>query len=93
MPKPIQSGTAFAITVSAAYALCTLFFWIWPQTATTFMNGLFHGLDFTRLQSPPGSFGFQSFGYALVALGVWAFVIGAFFAWVWGRVDPLPKRR
>ena len=85
-------GFAFAITVASAYVICTLVFWTWPQAATSFMNGLFHGLDFSRLQSAPGSFSFQSFIYVLVVLGVWAFLLGVLFAWVFARVGGAPNR-
>ena len=80
MPNAIRVGFAFALV-----------FWTWPQAATSFMNGLFHGLDFSRLQAP-GSFSFQSFIYVLVVLGVWAFLLGVLFAWVSGRVGGAPSR-
>ena len=86
MNNVMRAGTAFAITIAIAYTLCTLVFLAWPQAAASFMNGLFHGLDFTRLQTAPGSFGFQSFVYSVIVLTIWAFVLGALFAWLSARL-------
>jgi hypothetical protein len=79
MNPTIRTGAALALTVGIAYALCTLVFGIWPEAAATFMNGLFHGLDFRRLQSGPALFSFGSFLYALIVLMAWAFGVGALF--------------
>ena len=86
MNNTIRIGSAFAITVAVGYALCSAVFWIWPQAAASFMNGLFHGLDFTKLQSGPTLFSFGSFLYALVVLAAWAFGLGALFGWLSGRL-------
>ncbi|MEO8144630.1 MAG: DUF5676 family membrane protein [Betaproteobacteria bacterium] len=85
MNNEIRTGTAFAITVSVGYALCALVFWIWPEAAMNYMNGLFHGLDFRKLQSGPTMFAFGSFLYALIVTAVWAFGLGALFGWLFGR--------
>jgi hypothetical protein len=80
MKNAIRTGAAFAITVAIGYALCTLVFWIWPEAAANFMNALFHGLDFRKLQSGPTLFSFGSFvynvvGIPLAALGILSPVI------------------
>ena len=82
---PIRTGTALAVTVGIGYVACTLVFWLWPDTAAYFMNALFHGLDFRKLQSGPTPFNFGAFLYALVPLMVWAFVLGTIYGWVLGR--------
>jgi len=51
----------------------------------TFMNSLFHGMDFTPLLKP-GSFVWGSFVTALVVMSVWAFFAGSFFAWLRRRL-------
>ena len=79
MNNAFRTGTAFAVTVSIGYALCTLAFWLWPETAMNFMNTLFHGLDFRKLQSGPALFSFGSFLYALIVMAVWAFGLGVLF--------------
>jgi hypothetical protein len=86
----IRTGVALAATVGVAYSACTLVFWAWPETAAIFMNTLFHGLDFRKLQSGATLFSFGSFFYALVVMVVWAFVLGSLFGWIqgaWTRGD------
>jgi hypothetical protein len=90
MNNAIRTGAAFAITVAIGYALCTLVFWIWPEAAANFMNALFHGLDFRKLQSGSTLFSFGSFVYALVVMAAWAFGLGAFFGWIFGRFGNRP---
>lgn len=85
MNQTFRMGTAFALTVAIAYALCTVVFWIWPQAAATFMSSLFHGLDFTKLQSGAALFDFGSFLLALVGITAWAFAVGTLFGWFSGR--------
>lgn len=84
--NPVKTGAALAVTAGFGYALCTLVFWIWPDAAANFMNALFHGLDFRKLQAGPTLFSFGSFLYALVVMLVWAFALGALFAWVLDRL-------
>jgi len=77
-----RTGSALAITVGVGYAVCTLVFWLWPEAAASFMNALFHGLDFRKLQSGAPLFNFGSFFYALVVMIVWAFGLGTLFGWL-----------
>jgi hypothetical protein len=79
---PWRIGAAFAVTIAVGYALCTLVFWLWPDASATFMNALFHGLDFRKLQTGPSLFSFGSFGYAALILAGWAFMLGTILAWV-----------
>lgn len=88
MVNAIRTGTALAVTVAIGYALCALAFWIWPETAANFLNALFHGLDFRKLQSGPALFSFGSFFYALLVMAAWAFGLGALFGWIFGRLRP-----
>jgi len=83
--NPIRTGTALAVTVGIGYTACTLVFWLWPDTAANFMNALFHGLDFRKLQNGPMPFNFGAFLYALVPLVVWAFALGAIYDSVLSR--------
>ena len=81
---PFKLGAAFATTVAIGYALCTLAFYLWPESAATFMNALFHGLDFRKLQSGSQLFNFSSFAYGLLVLTGWAFMLGTIFGWLEG---------
>jgi hypothetical protein len=83
--KAVQTGSALGITVAIGYTACAFAFWLWPEAAATFMNALFHGLDFRKLQSGSTLFSFGSFFYALVVAAAWAFFLGAIFGWVSAR--------
>lgn len=78
----VRTGAALAVTVGVGYSACALVFWAWPEMAATFMNGLFHGLDFRKLQGGATLFSFGSFLYALVVMVIWAFVLGSLFEWI-----------
>lgn len=82
----VTAGTSLSLTVGVGYALCTLVFWIWPEAAANFMNALFHGLDFRKLQGGTALFSFGTFLYALVVMMAWAFGLGAIYGWVQGRI-------
>ena len=83
---PIGIGTSLAVTVGIGYTACTLAFWLWPELSASFMNALFHGLDFRKLQAGPTLFNFGSFLYGLVVIVVWAFVLGKLFGWLLNRL-------
>ena len=86
MINPIRTGTALAATVGTGYVACTLVFWLWPEAAASFMSGLFHGLDFRRLQSGSTLFNFGSSFYTLAGMLVWSFGMGALFGWIFRRL-------
>ena len=75
----LRNGVALALTVAIGYTACTLLFAAFPESATTFMNSLFHGLDFRKLQPAPGGFDFAGFAYSAIVLSVWAFALGCVF--------------
>ena len=80
----MRTGGALAVTVGIGYTACALVFWAWPEAAMTFMNALFHGVDFRKLQVSPKVFEFGSFFYALVGIVVWAFFLGVVYSAVRG---------
>ena len=43
---PLRTGVALAITVGVFYALCALVWTLAPGPFLSFMNSLFHGMDF-----------------------------------------------
>ena len=83
--NPLKTGVALAATVGIGYAVCSLVFWLSPESAAAFMNALFHGLDFRKLQGGESLFRFDSFAYALVGLVGWAFVMGVVYGWISSR--------
>jgi len=80
--NPWPTGVALAVTVVTAYAICALIFVSFPDASANFMNALFHGLDFRKLQPAAGGFSLAGFGIAAAVLAAWAFVFGAIFAGV-----------
>lgn len=82
---PIRTGLAFAITVGAIYALCTVAWTIAPATSLALMNNLFHGLDFTPMVRP-GPFDWSGFVVVLLVQSVLSLLAGAFFAWLMTRL-------
>lgn len=91
MNDVLRTGTALAATVAVGYAACTLAFWIWPEAAMRFMNALFHGLDFRKLQGGAALFDFGSFVSALVVMAAWAFGLGSLFGWLFSRLGSTPR--
>ena len=83
--QPLRTGLAFAVTVAFFYGLCTLVWLAAPGPFMSFMNSLFHGVDFTSLLKP-ASFSWAGFVSAVVVMSVWAFLLGSFFAWLRQRL-------
>lgn len=83
---PLGIGAALATTAGVGYAACAVVFYLFPDAAVNFMNALFHGLDFRKLQAGPTLFSFGPFLYALVMMMAWAFGLGAIFGWVFDRI-------
>lgn len=90
--RAISAGIALAISVGIGYAACALAFRFAPDAAMTFMNALFHGLDFRKLQGGVTPFDFSSFSFALFVTVAWAFVLGTLFGWLVDRLGPAARR-
>ena len=85
MSEQLRTGVALAVTVAVLYILCTLVWLAAPGPFLDFMNGLFHGMDFTPLLRP-APFAWGGFVEALVVMTVWAFLAGTCFAWLRQRL-------
>jgi hypothetical protein len=72
-------GAVFALTVIISYTVCTLAWMAFTEQSVTFLNALFHGLDFGKLRVG-GGFSVGDWLYATAVLTVWAFLTGALFA-------------
>jgi hypothetical protein len=83
----VRTSLAFSITVGIGYAACSLLFWLMPEAAVKFMNALFHGLDFRRLQFAGPGFSFGGFAFGLVVMVAWTFLLGTLFAWLNDRLS------
>jgi len=85
--NPLKAGAALSATVVLFYVLCTAVWLAIPGPFMNFMNALFHGLDFRRIQtSEPWSW--WSAVYSAIVFAVWFFAAGAFFAWLLARLKP-----
>ena len=82
---PLRTGVALAVTVAVFYVLCTLVWLAAQGPFLNFMNGLFHGMDFTPLMRP-APFAWGGFVQAVVVMTVWAFLAGTFFEWLRRRL-------
>lgn len=88
----LKFGAALALTAGIGYAACSIVFALFPDAAAGFMNALFHGLDFRKLQATQPLFTFGGFAYALVVLVAWVFALGALFDWITGRMLSAPTK-
>ena len=82
---PLRTGLALAITVGVFYALCTLVWVLTPGPFLSFMNNLFHGMDFSGMVQPR-PFAWPGFVVALFVLSMWSLLAGVFFAWLLNRL-------
>ena len=80
----LRTGIALAITVAVFYALCALVWAIAPGPFLSFMNALFHGMDFSSMVQPL-PFSLPGFLTAMAILAAWALAAGAFFTWLQQR--------
>ena len=85
-PSCFRTGATLSATVAVGYALCTAVFAAWPDAAANFMNALFHGLDFRKLQAGTSLFSFGAFAYAEIVLSAWAFGLGVLYGWIADRI-------
>jgi uncharacterized iron-regulated membrane protein len=67
------------------YALCTLVGVLAPATFLSFMNSLFHGMNFSGMVQQR-LFSWSAFLVALLLLSGWALLAGTFFAWLRNRL-------
>ena len=82
----LRTGIALSITAAVFYALCALAWAMAPGPFMSFMNSLFHGMDFSILvRASP--FSWSGFLVALLVLSAWAMLAGAFFAWLSNRLN------
>ncbi|TDR38374.1 hypothetical protein DFR29_12146 [Tahibacter aquaticus] len=83
--SPIRTGVTLAITVGLFYGLCTVAWALAPGPFLSFMNNLFHGMDFSSMvRARP--FAWPGFVVALLVLSTWALFVGMFYAWLANRL-------
>ena len=80
---PLRVGFTVAITVGLFYTACTGLWVVFHEQALDFLNALFHGLDFRRIEVPAWEFRVGTFFYPFFVLVVWGFLMGTFFSWLY----------
>ena len=83
---PLRTGLALAITVGVFYTLCALVWALAPGPFLSFMNSLFHGMDFSSMVHTRPFVWWPGFLVALLVLSTWALLAGVFFAWLLKRL-------
>ena len=78
--KPLTVASTFSLTVGLGYTICAIAFALFPSLAVNFTTNLFHGLNFSTMQSDSGGFSFGSYFVALIVMMVWAFAMGAIYS-------------
>jgi hypothetical protein len=82
--KPWKFGLALALTLATAYTVCAALYAAWPALGIDFLNALFHGLDFRKLDVGT-PFSPRTFVFPFVVFVVWGFAVGTLFAWIFDR--------
>lgn len=83
--NPLRTGLALASTVAISYSLCGLLVAVAPGASLDFLNAFFHVVDFRSIAAPAG-FHLRPFAAALLVFVIWAFLVGALFAWLFNRM-------
>lgn len=83
--KPIKTGIVLSVTIVLFYISCTLVWVALPEPFMNFVNSLFHGLDFRRLQTGE-PFSWWDTAYPAIVFAIWFFAVGVFFAWLGNKV-------
>ena len=89
--NPWKFGLVLSLAVGFNYVLCTIFWMNWTKPAMDFLNTLFHGLDFRKLQTDAG-FSLPGYLYALITFMVAIYVLGVIFALVRNWLQPEAER-
>lgn len=89
--NPWRLGAILSMTVVVNYVLCTIFWYAFNERSITFLNALFHGMDFNKIYTRTA----LSLGdslYVLIVLSLWAFVVGVIYAFIWNSIKPHTAR-
>lgn len=87
--NPLRTGIAFAATIAFGYSVCAILFALWPGPGIEFLNALFHGLDFHKLETT-ASWTMGQFLMPLAVLTIWGLAAGTLFAWLLNLLHRTP---
>ncbi|MEK6823332.1 MAG: DUF5676 family membrane protein [Nanoarchaeota archaeon] len=85
-------GFALGLTSGIVYALCAAFVVSAPQAALAFFNDWFHGIKLDAVFTGAASITWVTFIRGLVEVMVFAYVVGAIFAWTYNACYAHCKR-
>lgn len=77
-----KHGIVLALTLAIAYTVCAALYAAWPALGIDFLNAMFHGLDFHKLDTGE-RFSLRMFVYPFVVFVIWGFAVGTLFAWLY----------
>ena len=80
-------GATFSLAVAIMYSVCTGAWLIWHEGALDFLNALFHGLDFRKIQVTESALTLQMFFFPLLVMAAWAFATGTLFAAIYNIIQ------
>lgn len=79
--NPSVLGISLALTFGILYSICAAAFALWPESAFSFFNAWFHGIDLRLLQPEGGrAVVLDTFLYGLISILITAYIAGAVFA-------------
>ncbi|HLA32094.1 MAG TPA: DUF5676 family membrane protein [Pseudomonas sp.] len=90
MNAPWKTGLALALSMAISYTVCAVLYGLWPEQGIAFLNALFHGLDFSRLQGAQG-YSAGTFLGPLLVLSLWGGLLGTLFAWLHDKLQGQPR--
>ena len=79
---PMVDGLSFSATWAISYLLCSVLYWIAPETVMMATSKLFHGMSFTQMAQAGAPFGFGDFISVLTLGAVYTFVAGIAWSFV-----------
>ena len=77
---PVVLGGALALTIVIMYSLCAVAWAVWHEAALDFLNALFHGLDFRKIQAAQNTFTVSMLFIPMLVMAAWSFATGMLYA-------------
>jgi len=77
---PVVLGGALALTIVIMYSLCAVAWAVWHEASLDFLNALFHGLDFRKIQAAQNTFTVSMLFIPMLVMAAWSFATGMLYA-------------
>lgn len=89
-PHPV--GGALAVVAGIIYVVCAAAVKLWPTGTVQFFGDWFHGIDITKIAGVK-ALTFGAFVRGLLEVLIFAYLVGALYAWVYNRCVVHCKRK